>query len=73
MIVCDLCGKPINLMTIPAKRKIVLHTQPSRISGGKVELDVCRDCYDEAEDTIWRAEAEFYQRKIKERGTNDES
>lgn len=65
MMVCDLCGKPINPMTI--KRKIVLHTERNFVSWSPVELDVCRDCREEAYDTIHQAEAEFYQSKIKER------
>lgn len=69
MTVCDLCKKEIVPKTV--KPKITLHTEYACSAWKSVELDICNDCRKEVRNTIYQAEAELYQRKIKESENND--
>ena len=62
MIVCDLC-----LYKIPIKElrpKVTVNTEYACKAWQSVEIDLCEKCRKELQESISRASAEFYQKKI---------
>lgn len=63
MIVCDICGKKINIFKNAEMKKTIIHTLYLRAWQSE-EVDMCDQCKIELQDEIKTTEARFYEKRV---------
>lgn len=64
MIVCDICGKKINVFPKAEIKKTSIHTHYTCKAWQSVEIDMCDQCKKQLQDEIKTTEARFYEKRV---------